>query len=224
MWPGSATCSTESASVRSYRHVSTTGSQSFQAKTAIASIRKPMKTNPALAASQNTNKAFETRLSARPSSLPPTYHRVIAGVEMHRDSSRENLASDFFGREVRHYRMTARHISAPAISLDPLAAAELVGAIRLLSEPSAVLITQGIPTPVHGTTFKVERRADLFPGGTLNTLEPGTYTAGDTVGCDRTRRIYLELKNGSTTSIAVVGVFMHGHPAASVDWRVTGRA
>jgi hypothetical protein len=180
-----------------------------------------MKHNPALAISQNANRAFDPGPPPPHSALPPTRRQVISGIETERDFTHQPLSSGFFGKSVRHYRLTARGISAAAVTLAPLASAEIEGAARLVSSDSGVVVTHGIPTPPNGTMFKVFRRADLFAGGTIETLEPGEYVAGDTIACEKQRRIYLELHHDHSTSIAVVGVFMQGHHPASMDWRVT---
>lgn len=187
----------------------------------IGTISGRMKHNPALAISQNSNLASASGRVSRHSQLPPTYRQVIAGVEMHQAPGNGSLSSELFGKSVRHYRMTARAISAQTVTLETLTSAEIEGAVRLLCERSDIIKIFGIATPTNGTTFKVLRRADLFPGGSIDTLEPGVYVAGDTVACEKLRRIYLELHHGNTTSVAVVGVFMHGHLSACVDWRVT---
>lgn len=90
-----------------------------------------------------------------------------------------------------------------------------------MSPGSPVVVTYGIPTPGNGAVFRVTRHADLFSGGTMPKLTPGEYTAGDTIVCERSRRVYLELYNGRSTSVAVVGLFMEGRTPACVDWRVT---
>jgi hypothetical protein len=213
-------CSPLSTSVRFCFLIRTHPHEDFKPEQVVATIPPSMKHNPALTASQNSNPAFETRLPAREPFLPPTHLRIIAGTEMHRNTALKDGSSELFGNATRHYRMTARGISAPAITLEPLAAAELEGAIRLACVDAEVTVMYGIPTPANGATFKVTRRADLFPGGNVEILEPGDYVAGDTIACDTHRRVYLELHHGSHTSIAVVGLFMSGRLPTCVDWRV----
>lgn len=176
--------------------------------------------NQQFSPSRNSDPSYNASLPARPPVLPPTYRRVIAGVEMARYLSpvREGL----FGSEVRHYRMAARSVSAQSITLNPMASAELEGALHLSCGVGAAEVHHGIPSISSGRTFRVTRCADLFAGGTLSVLVPGVYTAGDTIVDRALGRVYLELYHGEkTASVIVVGLFKEGHLPACVDWRVT---
>lgn len=168
---------------------------------------------------RNSEPIYSASLPSRAGVLPPTVRRVIAGVETSRDFvPRRDL---FFGRQVRHYNLIARAVSAQPITLSPLATAEVQGALQMACGVDAVDLRNGIPSLAQGRTFRVLRKADLFDGGTLSVITPGIYTAGDTVVDKALGRVYLELHHGEKmTSVAVIGIFKDGHLPACVDWRV----
>jgi hypothetical protein len=179
--------------------------------------------NSPFSVSRNSDRSYDATLPQRPAVLPPTHHRVIAGVEMGRDSV--PTEDDLFAGAVRHFNMVARHVSAQAITLTPLASAELEGALHLACGSGGVDIHQCIPSITSGRSFRVVRRADLFDGGTLSVLNPGVYTAGDTIVDRAHGRVYLELHHGERdTSVAVIGLFKEGRLPVCVDWRVTESA
>lgn len=168
--------------------------------------------------SRNSDPIYGARLPSRASILPPTERRVIAGVETSQDCTRTDTG--LFGREVRHYNLIAREISAPALTLDSYQSAELEGAILLACGEGSVDIREGLPSIARGREFRVFRSADLFFGGTINTLTPGKYSVGDTIIDRDSGRVYLELERAGTTYVGVIGLFMTGRLPSCADWRV----
>jgi len=168
--------------------------------------------------SRNSDPIYGASMPSRPAMLPPTERRVIAGVETsHSCSKTEN---GLFGREVRHYNLIAREVAAPAVTLDSFQSAEMEGAILLACGEGSVDIREGLPSIARGCEFRVFRSADLFFGGTINTLTPGRYVVGDTIVDRGAGRVYLELDRAGATYVGVIGLFMHGRLPSCVDWRV----
>jgi len=168
--------------------------------------------------SRNSDPVYNSSMPRGVAILPPTERRVIAGVETGPDYSRTEPG--IFGREARHFNLIARAVSASPIELSAYTAAELKGAVRLACGEDGIEEREGIPSIAQGASFRVVRSADLFFGGTINTLTPGSYVAGDTV-VDRGRgRVYLELSRDDELHFAVIGLFMLGRSPSCVDWRV----
>lgn len=177
-----------------------------------------MKQSHGASVSRNSDPIYGASLPNRASILPPTERRVIAGVETTQDYTRTDKG--LFSREVRHYNSIVRAISAPALTLDAYQSAEIEGAVLLACGEGSVDLHEGLPSIVRGRSFRVARSADLFFGGTIDTLTPGTYSAGDTIVDRRSGRVYLELERSGTTYVGVIGLFMTGRLPSCVDWRV----
>lgn len=180
-----------------------------------------MKSHTSHHGARNSEPVYEAKLPSRLSALPSTERRIIAGVETTYHRSQGEGA--IFGREVRHYNMIARGVSAPAVALSPYNAAELKGAVLLACGDESVDVREGIPSITRGACFRVARSADLFFGGTIKELSPGKYMAGDTVVDSKLGRIYLELLHDNKLSFAVIGLFTPGRVPSCVDWRVLER-
>lgn len=150
--------------------------------------------------------------------LPSTSLGIKEGVETSRNYRRRD--DGLFAKGVRHYNMVARHVSSPAVTLTPSIDGELREALCLACGDDALNVHEGIPSLTKGTSFHVSRSADLFLGGSAQTLAPGTYTAGDTVVDTEKGRVFLEFVGEKGTVVGLIGLFMPGHLPTCFDWRV----
>ena len=180
-----------------------------------------MKYAAAQPASRNTDPVYKSSPPRSASMLPPVERRVIAGIETSPDYTRRETG--IFGREVRHYNSIVRAVSAAPMTLTAYNSVELEGAIRLACGEDSVDVREGIPSISKGKMFRVSRSADLFFGGTIHRLIPGSFAAGDTVVDQRSGRVYLELTRDEELHYAVIGLFMTGRLPSCVDWRVIDR-
>lgn len=172
--------------------------------------------------SRNSDPVYDSTAPSWASRLPPIERRIIAGVETTPDWTRSSHG--LFSGETRHYNLIARHISAPALILTDYQSAELEGGILLACGEGSVSCREGIPSIDKGRSFRVTRSADLFFGGTIFELTPGTYTTGDTIVDRNSGKVYLELSQSGKTQVAVIGLFKEGRLPSCVDWRVIERS
>lgn len=171
--------------------------------------------------SRNSDPVYDSAPPSWASRLPPIERRIIAGVETTPDWTR--TSHGLFSGETRHYNLIARHISAPTLILTEYQSAELEGAILLACGEESVSCHEGVPSLIRGRSFRAVRSADLFFGGTISELAPGTYTTGDTIVDLASGRVFLELSLGGKTQVAVIGLFREGRLPSCVDWRVIER-